>query len=170
MSDTGTTAKFEALAMQDAEFGPGRAIAKHLALCAIERKATTEFIYKDFAEILEKISSKAKENGIEITVREGFRSATRQLLLYQQGRTEKGKIVTNAKDYQSYHQYGLAVDISVSGGENRATEEEMLEHVGRLAEEFGCVWGGSFGDPGHIEYHPGFTWRDLLKYFKTNVQ
>jgi len=41
---------------------------------------------------------------------EAFRSPRRQAQLYAQGRTLPGKIVTYAKAWQSYHQYGLAVD------------------------------------------------------------
>jgi hypothetical protein len=43
-------------------------------------------------------------------VYEGQRSCERQNELYAQGRTKKGKIVTNAKAGQSMHQYGLAID------------------------------------------------------------
>ena len=41
---------------------------------------------------------------------EAFRSPRRQAQLYAQGRTLPGKIVTYANAWQSYHQYGLAVD------------------------------------------------------------
>jgi len=41
---------------------------------------------------------------------EGFRSAQRQQSLYEKGRTSPGAIVTNARPWTSYHQYGLAAD------------------------------------------------------------
>lgn len=40
-----------------------------------------------------------------------IRSFAEQDALYAQGRTKDGKIVTNAKGGESYHNYGLAVDI-----------------------------------------------------------
>lgn len=40
-----------------------------------------------------------------------LRTFAEQDALYAQGRTKKGKKVTNAKGGQSYHNYGLAVDI-----------------------------------------------------------
>ena len=40
-----------------------------------------------------------------------LRTFAEQDALYAQGRTKPGKIVTNAKGSQSYHCYGLAVDI-----------------------------------------------------------
>ena len=40
-----------------------------------------------------------------------LRTIKEQNDLYAQGRTKPGKIVTNAKGGQSYHNYGLAIDI-----------------------------------------------------------
>jgi peptidoglycan L-alanyl-D-glutamate endopeptidase CwlK len=51
------------------------------------------------------------EKGYIVAVFEGYRSPDRQQWLYDQGRTRDGKIITNAKPYESFHQYGLAVDI-----------------------------------------------------------
>lgn len=52
----------------------------------------------------------AAEN-IPFQVFEGFRSPERQRQLFAQGRTAPGAIVTRAKPWQSYHQYGLAADL-----------------------------------------------------------
>jgi peptidoglycan LD-endopeptidase CwlK len=41
---------------------------------------------------------------------EGFRSPERQQYLYDQGRTRPGSIVTKARPWTSYHQYGVAAD------------------------------------------------------------
>jgi len=40
-----------------------------------------------------------------------LRTHAEQDKLYAQGRTVKGSIVTNARGGQSYHNYGLAIDI-----------------------------------------------------------
>lgn len=42
---------------------------------------------------------------------EGFRSPQRQQYLFAQGRTRPGNKVTNARAWQSLHQYGVAADI-----------------------------------------------------------
>lgn len=42
---------------------------------------------------------------------ESYRSPLRQELLYAQGRGEPGNIVTNARAWQSAHNYGLAIDV-----------------------------------------------------------
>lgn len=41
---------------------------------------------------------------------EGYRSPERQQYLYAQGRTRPGKVITRARPWMSYHQYGLAGD------------------------------------------------------------
>lgn len=42
---------------------------------------------------------------------EAFRTPERQAFLYAQGRTTPGPIVTKARPWGSYHQYGLAIDL-----------------------------------------------------------
>lgn len=41
---------------------------------------------------------------------EGYRTPERQQELYDQGRGNPGRIVTNARPWQSFHQYRLAID------------------------------------------------------------
>ncbi len=50
---------------------------------------------------------------IPFRVFEGYRSPARQAYLYTQGRTRPGNKVTNAQAWQSFHQYGLAVDFAL---------------------------------------------------------
>jgi peptidoglycan LD-endopeptidase CwlK len=56
--------------------------------------------------------------GLPLRIFEAWRSPERQRYLYEQGRTRPGSIVTYAKAWQSYHQYGLAADFVgyVNGG------------------------------------------------------
>lgn len=53
---------------------------------------------------------KLKAENINPLIYCGFRSFTDQNKLYALGRTQPGKIVTFAKEGQSYHNYGLAFD------------------------------------------------------------
>jgi peptidoglycan L-alanyl-D-glutamate endopeptidase CwlK len=48
--------------------------------------------------------------GLPIRLFEGWRSPVRQRYLYEQGRTRPGNIITYARGWESYHQYGLASD------------------------------------------------------------
>ena len=49
--------------------------------------------------------------GYPFGIFEGFRSPERQAKLYARGRTSPGRIITRAKAWESYHQYGLAADM-----------------------------------------------------------
>lgn len=59
------------------------------------------------------------KEGIVVEITLAFRSYEEQDALYSQGRNEKGeitdssKVVTNAKGGQSYHNFGLAFDLTV---------------------------------------------------------
>lgn len=58
-----------------------------------------------------------KDSGLPFRVFEAYRSPERQEYLYQQGRTRfDGGIVTNARAWGSFHQYGLAVDFVLFEG------------------------------------------------------
>lgn len=51
-----------------------------------------------------------QQAGLPLRVFEAWRSPERQRFLFAKGRTTPGPIVTYAKAWQSYHQYGLAAD------------------------------------------------------------
>lgn len=53
---------------------------------------------------------KLNNENIPFKLFEGFRSPQRQRYLYAKGRTIDGNIVTNARPWSSYHQYGMAAD------------------------------------------------------------
>ena len=101
-------------------------------------------------ELVEKAAAK----GIRIIITDGFRSIEEQDELYAQGRTKPGKIVTNRKGGESYHNYGLAVDfaIKLSSGRvlwdlkydgNKNGRPDWFE-VAELAKELGFTWGGDW--------------------------
>lgn len=49
---------------------------------------------------------------LDVAVFEGWRSPARQNTLFAQGRSAPGKIVTQARAWGSYHQFGLAFDLA----------------------------------------------------------
>lgn len=90
------------------------------------------------------------EAGIEYKGVSHWRSGELQDQLHSRGRSKPGKIVTNAKAGQSYHNWGLAHDISFPKG-NHA-------EAARIAKQYGIEWGGdwkSFPDPPHFQYRGG---------------
>lgn len=99
------------------------------------------------------------EHGYDMALLEGYRSPERQNML-----AAKGSHVTQAKAWQSYHQYGLAADCAfVRGGklvisEKDAWAQRGYELYGQVAEQVGLTWGGRWQmmDLGHVEWRrPG---------------
>lgn len=61
-------------------------------------------------ESIKRVQQQLDEEKLPFKVFEAFRTPERQRFLYRQGRDLPGDIVTKAKAWGSYHQYGLAVD------------------------------------------------------------
>ena len=101
--------------------------------------------------------------------------------IYAQGRTKKGKIVTYSKAGQSYHNYGLAVDIvllydsdgngtfdSASWDVFKDWDKDGLRdwmEVVEVFKKYGWEWGGDwrFKDLTHFQKTFGQHWSELLK-------
>lgn len=65
-----------------------------------------------------KVLADMQAAGHPFKVFEAFRTPQRQAYLYAQGRTAPGSIVTKARPWESYHQYGLAADFVLYIGGN----------------------------------------------------
>jgi len=94
---------------------------------------------------------------VPIRVTQGFRSYTEQDALYQQGRSLPGKVVTNARPGESWHNFGLAVDVvpmTELGPDWNKSHPVWLELL-RLGESLGLVEGAtwrSFPDWPHFQW------------------
>lgn len=108
--------------------------------------------------------------GVHPSITETMRSFERSDELYAQGRTKSGKIVTNAKAGQSYHNYGLAIDfvLQVNGLPDWTVNDNWMKVVNCFKER-GFFWGGDFKiikDYPHFENRLEYTWRTLLAKYK----
>jgi peptidoglycan L-alanyl-D-glutamate endopeptidase CwlK len=118
-----------------------------------------------------------------------LRSFSEQAEIFAQGRTKlfdaKGNrlgIVTKAKPGQSYHNFGLALDIvlikdtNADGRPDAASWEQNTDfdkdgkpdwmEVVSIFKKAGWTWGGDFKsikDAPHFEKTFGLNWRELLK-------
>lgn len=104
--------------------------------------------------------------GHPVRIVEGYRSLERQTELYNQGRETPGAIVTNAKAGESFHNYGVAVDI-IFRKEGYNAPKALWETLGTIGEKHGFSWGGrwkSFTDLPHFE----MTFKYKLKDFQKN--
>lgn len=95
-----------------------------------------------------------EQHGYEMALLEGYRSPARQDEL-----ASAGAHVTNARAFQSWHQYGLAADCAfLRDGKLVISEKDpwaMRGYAlyGQVAESLGLTWGGRWKmmDFGHIE-------------------
>lgn len=97
-----------------------------------------------------------QQHGYKMVLLEGYRTPERQNNLALLGNN-----ITNARAYQSYHQYGLAADSAfLRDGKVVISERDPwamkgYELYGQVAESAGLTWGGRWKlmDFGHIELH-----------------
>jgi peptidoglycan L-alanyl-D-glutamate endopeptidase CwlK len=108
----------------------------------------------------------AKKQGIDLLVTSTYRDNASQNALYAQGRTTPGKIVTNAKAGQSWHNYKCAVDVVpiVAGKPRWDVKDEVWQQVGKLGKAAGLEWAGDwkrFKEYPHFQYTGGLTLAQL---------
>lgn len=125
------------------------ALAKGELLPAVQRK-------------VEDLKKACADHGIDIRITSGFRSCDAQNTLYEQGRSTKGAIVTNAKCGESLHNYGVAFDICFNTPTPYAGPWDI---VGKMGESLGLEWGGrwtKFPDKPHFQLMFEYT----LEHFR----
>jgi len=94
-----------------------------------------------------------------------LRTFAEQDALYQLGRKKPGKVVTNAKGGQSFHNYGLAIDfvLLVNGSVSWAVDKNWLAVIS-IFESYGWESGHhwKFKDSPHVQKTFGKTTAQLL--------
>jgi peptidoglycan L-alanyl-D-glutamate endopeptidase CwlK len=110
--------------------------------------------------------SNAKAQGIDLLVTSTYRDNASQEALYAQGRTKPGKIVTNARAGQSFHNYRCAVDVVPirNGKPVWDAKDPVWQTVGKLGKEAGLEWAGDwkrFREMAHFQYTGGLTLAQL---------
>lgn len=105
--------------------------------------------------------------GMELFVVHTHRTYAEQDALFEQGRSEPGRIVTNARGGESWHNFRRAIDVAFEDhmGDPKwddLTDDEIddWELLGLMGKKIGLVWGGDWaiGDYGHFHYQaPGET-------------
>jgi peptidoglycan L-alanyl-D-glutamate endopeptidase CwlK len=105
------------------------------------------------------------DRGITVLITSTYRDHESQDQLYAQGRTTPGKVVTNAKGGQSFHNYRCAFDfVPTLGGQPQWNDLKTFEICGKLAEAVGLEWAGrwqSFKELAHCQYTGGLSLKDL---------
>lgn len=105
-------------------------------------------------------------HGIDVLIYCTYRDFEEQDRLYAQGRTTKGRKVTNAKGGQSEHNYRLAWDcVPMNGGKPAWGDKQAYKLMGAVAATLGIGWAGnwkSFKETAHFSFKDGHS----FNYFK----
>ncbi|WP_062055678.1 M15 family metallopeptidase [Aquimarina longa] len=111
-----------------------------------------------------------KELGIKLRVTSALRTWQEQNRLYKKGRSVSGKIVTNAKAGESYHNYGLAFDVVEIKNGKALWNNPNWQKIGNLGKSLGFEWGGDwkrFKDKPHFQKRFGKHHTTLAKLYKS---
>ncbi len=114
----------------------------------------------------EKFLALAKAAGIDLLVTSTYRDAASQNALYAQGRSGPGKIVTNARAGQSWHNWRCALDVVPlrHGKPVWDAKDPIWQTVGDLGKQAGLEWAGDwkrFKEYPHFQYTGGLTLAQL---------
>jgi len=116
-------------------------------------------------DLAEKFISVCKEHGFEILIYSTYRDIEAQNKIYAQGRTIAGKIVTNAKGGQSFHNYRVAFDwVPTIAGKPLWSDATAYLKCAELGEALGLEWAGrwkSFKETAHLQYTGGLSLADF---------
>ncbi len=106
--------------------------------------ATRQRLLPEFWAVVREVFNAAGEEGIGVRIESTYRSSAVQARLYKAWLARGKQGLPAAPPGQSFHEFGLAIDISTD-------PPDALERVGEIAEDFGLRWGGFFDDPVHID-------------------
>ena len=103
----------------------------------------------------------AKAKNIDLLVTSTYRDKESQAALFAQGRTLPGKVVTNARPGESYHNWRCAVDVvPLVNGKAVWNDNTLWLKIGIIGESCGLEWAGrwrTFKEYPHFQYTGGLT-------------
>ena len=111
------------------------------------------------------------DQGMDILIYCTYRSPEEQNGLYAQGRSEPGKIVTNARGGESWHNHRCAFDfVPMVAGKPAWGDTNLYRKAGVIAESVGLEWAGrwtgSLRETAHCQYTSGLTLAQLKSGIK----
>jgi hypothetical protein len=110
-----------------------------------------------FRVAVENAIAECRRQGLDAIVYEAYRSQELQAEYFSRGRTKRPPLqtVTNAPtNLQSWHGYGLAVDV-ISKSKQWSAGSEWFGKVAEIFKQNNCKWGGDWknADPPHFQWH-----------------
>lgn len=149
------------------------------------KRIDTTKIYPHLLILIEKLIENCLARGMNYYVISGFRSPEEQDALFAKGRdkkgkvTDKSKVVTNAKAWQSNHNYSVAVDlchdsdIKTAGLQpnwNPENYQVLAEEAQKLGLESGFYWT-TIKDRPHVQLNlsrNNLSFADLKQIYMKN--
>jgi len=124
------------------------------------RRINPHGLYPPFLRKLHTLLKNCEARGAHYVAQQGLRTYEEQNALYEKGRSAPGKIVTNARGGQSYHNFGMACDfvrdMKAAKGVQPSWDPEdyriLAEEAEKLGLEAGLDWH-TFKDPPHVQLH-----------------
>ena len=125
-------------------------------------------LHPKLQELAQAFKDACSKQNLPVSIYFTLRTIAEQDALYAQGRTTPGKIVTNAKGGESYHNYGLAFDAAPLNSDLSInwTDNQLYQAMGEIGQSVGLEWGGSwvkFPDKPHFQFTFGLSIQDLLE-------
>jgi len=118
------------------------------------------------AALCSEFINQCKKQNIDVIITSTYRDSESQNALYAQGRTTAGKIVTNAKAGQSFHNWKVAFDFCpIVNGKAQWADTDLFVKCGHIAESVGLEWAGrwtgKFKEMAHCQFTGGLTLLDF---------
>lgn len=110
------------------------------------RNASPNLLYPPFWVEMILGLERARKAGLALKPFETYRSFARQDTLYQQGRTTPGALVTHSKPGDSWHHYGVAMDVALFVDGKWSWDFDPLA-VSKFFEGLAVTWGGKNDGP-----------------------
>jgi len=134
-----------------------------------------EDLHPKVRALAEKHIEECARLGIDIILTSTYRDGESQSQLYAIGRTTvgagktasrpMGRVVTNAKAGQSFHNYRVAYDVvPIVHGKAVWNDKRMWELVGKVGQSLGLEWAGAwktFKEMPHFQYTEGLKLSDF---------
>jgi len=110
--------------------------------------------------------NRCKAQNIDVIITSTYRDAASQAALYAQGRTTPGKIVTNARAGQSFHNWKVAFDFCpIVNGKAVWDNKDLFATCGNIAESVGLEWAGRWSgklkETAHCQFTNGLSLHDF---------
>jgi peptidoglycan LD-endopeptidase CwlK len=110
-------------------------------------EAMLELVAPSLAAKIRQVAEMMQLAGEPVRTIAGFRAWMAQERLWEQGRIVGGPIVTDARPGESWHEFGMAVDLGIIrllGEPGWAPSDPAWQKLGNVGKTVGLFWGGDF--------------------------